>query len=115
MSANLSQTQLNKILAATYQALPEHRRGQNCVYRLADAAWAAFVVFFSQARSFLARRRDARRATGQANTARLFGGGPTPTDPQIRNLLDPLLPRHFFSPFHTIFQRLKTGGYLELV
>ena len=113
MSANLSQTQLNKILAVTYQALPEHRRGQNCVYRLADAAWAAFLVFFNQARSFLERRRDARRPTGQANAARLFGGGPTPTDPQLRNLLDPLLPSHFYRPFHTIFQRLKTGGDLQ--
>ncbi len=84
MSANLSQTQLNRILAATYQDLPEHRRGQNCVYRLADAAWAAFLVFFSQARSFLERRRDAGRPNGRANAASLFGAGPTPTDPQIR-------------------------------
>jgi hypothetical protein len=113
MSANLSQTQLNKILAATYQALPEHRRGLNCVYRLTDAAWAAFLVFFNQARSFLERHRDARRPNGQANAASLFGVGPTPTDPQMRNLLDPLLPSHFYQPFHTIFQRLKTGGYLQ--
>lgn len=113
MSANLSQTQLNKILAATFQDLPEHRRGQNCVYRLADAAWAAFLVFFSQARSFLERRRDARRPTGHANAASLFGAGPTPTDPQIRNLLDPLAPSGFYQPFHLILQRLKTGGYLQ--
>ncbi len=113
MSANLSQTQLNRILAATYQDLPEHRRGQNCVYRLADAAWAAFLVFFSQARSFLERRRDAGRPNGRANAASLFGAGPTPTDPQIRNLLDPLLPSDFYRPFHTILQRLKAGGYLQ--
>lgn len=113
MSANLSQSQLNQILAATFRDLPEHRRGRNCVYRLADGAWAAFVAFFSQARSFLERRRDARRATGQANAARLFGAGPSPTDPQIRNLLDPLLPSQFSAPFHTILQRLKAGGYLQ--
>jgi hypothetical protein len=113
MSANLSQTQLTKVLATAFQALPEHRRGRNCVYGLADGAWAAFLVFFNQARSFLERRRDARRPNGRANAARLFGAGPTPSDPQIRNLLDPLLPSGFYQPFHTILHRLKAGGYLR--
>ena len=113
MSANLSQTQLTKVLATAFQALPEHRRGRNCVYGLADGAWAAFLVFFNQARSFLERRRAARRPNGRANAARLFGAGPTPSDPQIRNLLDPLLPSGFYQPFHTILHRLKAGGYLR--
>jgi hypothetical protein len=113
MSADLSQAQLTKLLSATFRDLPEHRRGQNCVYRLADGAWAAFIVFFNQARSFLERRRDARRPNGRANAASLFGACKTPCDPQIRNLLDPLAPEHFAQPFHTILQRLKVGGYLQ--
>ncbi len=113
MSANLSQAQLTKVLAATFGDLPEHRRGRNCVYRLADGAWAAFIVFFNQARSFLERRRDAQRPNGRANAASLFGVFKTPSDPQIRNLLDPLPPPHFYRPFHTILQRLKAGGYLQ--
>ena len=46
MSADLSQAQVTKLLAATFAALPEHRRGRNCIYTLADGAWAAFLVFF---------------------------------------------------------------------
>ena len=63
MSANLSQTQLTKVLATAFQALPEHRRGRNCVSGLADGAWAAFLVFFNQVRSFLERRGAAPGTT----------------------------------------------------
>ena len=113
MSADLSHAQLTQLLAATFRGLPEQRRGQNCIYSLADGAWAAFIVFFNQARCFLERRRDASRPHGRANAAGLFGAHKTPSDPQIRNLLDPLAPEHWYAPFHTILQRLKVGGYLQ--
>ena len=113
MSADLSQAQFTKLLAATFEALPEHRRGLNCVYALADGAWAAFIVVFNQSRSFLERHRDAGRPNGRANAASLFGATKTPSDPHIRNLLDPLAPEHFYQPFNTILQRLKAGGYLQ--
>jgi len=113
MSADLSHAQLTQLLAATFRGLPEHRRGQNCIYRLAEGAWAAFIVFFNQARSFLERRRDASRSHGRANAASLFGAHKTPSDPHSRNLLDPLAPEHFYPPCHTILQRLKVGGYLQ--
>lgn len=113
MSADLSQAHCTKLLAATFAVLPEHRRGRNCVYTLADGAWAAFLVFFSQSRSFRERHRDASRPNGRANAASLFGATKTPSDPHIRNLLDPLPPEHFDPPFATILQRLKAGGYLR--
>jgi len=113
MSADLSQAQLTKLLAATFAVLPEHRRGLNCIYSLADGAWAAFIVFFNQSRAFLERRRDADRPNGRANAASLFGATKTPSDPHIRNLLDPLAPAGFYQPFATILQRLKAGGYLR--
>jgi len=113
MSADLSQAQLTQLPAATFRGLPEQRRGQNCIYSLADGAWAAFIVFFNQARSFLERRRDASRPHRRANVAGLCGAHKTPSDPHSRNLLDPLAPEHFYPPFHTILQRLKVGGYLQ--
>jgi hypothetical protein len=113
MSADLSHAKLTALLATTFAALPEHRRGKHCVYTLADAAWAAFTVFFTQARSFLARWRDARRPNGRANARKLWGEHQTPSDPQTRNLLDPLAPTHFYTPFDIILQRLKAGGYLQ--
>ena len=100
MSADLSHAKLTALLATTFAALPEHRRGKHCVYTLADAAWAAFTVFFTQARSFLARWRDARRPNGRANARKLWGEHQTPSDPQTRNLLDPLAPTHFYTPLH---------------
>jgi hypothetical protein len=113
MSADLSQAHCATLLATTFVALPEHRRGLNCIYTLADGAWAAFIVFFSQSRSFLERHRDASRPKGCANAASLFGASKTPSDPHIRNLLDPLAPEHFYQPFNAILQRLKASGYLQ--
>lgn len=113
MSADLTQAHCATLLAATFAALPEHRRGLNCVYALADAAWAAFTVFFKQAPSFRAGHCAASWPKARANAANWFGTTKMPCDPQIRNLLDPLAPEHFYPPFATILQRLKAGGYLR--
>ena len=113
MSADLSQAQVTQLLAATCAVLPEHRRGCNCIYTLANGAWAAFRVFFSQAPSFRAGHCAASWPKARANAANWFGATKTPCDPQIRNLLDPLTPEYFYALFATILPRFKAGGYLR--
>ena len=49
-------------------------------------------MFFMQAPSFLAHQRDMQRQKGPNNAASLFGLRAVPSDPQIRNLRDPLAP-----------------------
>ena len=81
-----------KILKESLGEIPEHRRGRNRYYEIADAGLAAFAVFFMQSPSFLAYQQDMERRRGRNNARSLFGVEQIPSDGQIRNLLDPVEP-----------------------
>ena len=93
--------------------VPEHRSGRNIQYAIADAGLGAFAVFYMQSPSFLAHQRDMQRKKGQNNAHGLFGVERTPSDGQIRNLLDPVEPRALYGQFWEIYRRLDECGYLE--
>jgi hypothetical protein len=112
MSPMLSFDRLRSILIATVSQIPDHRSGANVVYELADAVMGAFAVFFMQSPSFLAHQRDMQRSQGQNNAQSLFGIEQVPSDPQIRNLLDPIPPEYLAPPFWRVFEHLRDGGYL---
>jgi hypothetical protein len=113
MSKTLDFDRLRSILVATVTQLPDRRRRPNPKYTMADAALGAFAVFFMQSPSFLAHQRDMQRRKGQNNASSLFGLDEVPTDPQIRNLLDPVPPEHLAAPFWLIFDQLRAGAYLS--
>lgn len=113
MAATLSYDRLRSILIATAANLPDHRTRPNRKYEMADAFLGAFAVFFMQSPSFLAHQRDMQRAKGQNNAQSLFEIEQVPTDPHIRNLLDPVGPEHLVAPFWQIYNELRQGGYLE--
>ena len=92
--------------------LPDHRQGQNTIYKIKDAALGAFAVFFTQSPSFLGHQRRMQETKGRSNAQTLFGIKQTPTDPQIRNLLDPLPPAHLFRLFPLILAELNEAGKL---
>jgi hypothetical protein len=103
MAPTLSFDRLRSILVATATQLPDHRTRPNTVYEMADAALGAFAVFFIQAPSFLAHQRDMQRTQGHNNAQSLFGIDQVPSDPQIRNLLDPIPPAQLAPPFWRVF------------
>lgn len=113
MAHTLSFDRLRSILVATVTQLPDRRTRADPQYEMADAALGAFAVFFMQAPSFLAHQRDMQRAKGQNNAASLFGLDQVPSDPQIRNLLDPISPEHLAAPFWRVFEQLRAGDYLK--
>ena len=113
MTKTLSWGQLLAILVATCQDLPDQRTGKNSQYTISDAILGGFGVFFTQTPSFLARQRDMQRRKGCNNARSLFGVEHIPSDPQIRNLLDPLAPEHLRPPFWTVFERLVAAGELK--
>ena len=113
MAAILSFTKLMGILNGTLGNLSDHRTGKNTTYTIQEAGLSAFSVFFTQSPSFLAHQRDMQRRQGRNNAASLFGLQQIPSDPQIRNLLDPIDPAHLRAPFWEVFTRLGEGGYLE--
>jgi hypothetical protein len=100
-------------LQASFRQLPDYRRGQNRQYEVKDAAAAAFSVFFMQSPSFLAHQRDMQRKQGRNNAASLFGVEHLPSDPQIRNLLDPIAPEQLRAPFWAIYEQLQAEGHLR--
>ncbi|MHB1530496.1 MAG: ISNCY family transposase [Acidiferrobacteraceae bacterium] len=95
------------------RAAPDKRTGKNCVYRMEDAALAAFAVFYTQSPSFLAYQRTMEQTKGQSNAQTLFGMGQIPTDNCVRKMLDPVAPSHLFPLFTRIFQALNASGHID--
>jgi hypothetical protein len=93
--------------------LPDSRRGKNTQYSIKDAALAAFSVFFTQSRSFLAHQQALLHAKGRSNAQTLFGISSIPCDNQIRNLLDPVPPASLFPIFSSITTALTKAGVLD--
>lgn len=112
MTSPVTFTHLLAILDRTFADLPDARRGQNTSYAMRDAAMAAFSVFFMQSPSFLAHQEVMQQTKGHSNAASLFGLARLPSDPQIRNLLDPLAPADFSAPFWDVFAVLEQAGEL---
>ena len=100
------------LLRSRFESVPEHRTGRNIQYALGDAGLSAFAVFFMQAPSFLAHQRDMQRALGRNNANSLFGAHTVPSDPQIRNLLDPIAPAQLQAPYWEILAGLEAAGEL---
>jgi hypothetical protein len=108
-------TQPNLALQATMQrfqrrwsTLPDHHNpNNNQRYTIADGALAAFSVFFMQSPSFLAHQRLLQRREGRNNARSLFQVTEIPSDPQIRNLLDPLAETEFAVDFWYIVEELR--------
>lgn len=113
MAGELSFDRLRSILVAAVSRLPDYRTRPNRIYEVSDAALGAFAVFFTQSASFLAYQRDMQRAHGHNNAQSLFGIEQVPSDPQIRNLLDPIAPEHFADPFWRVFEQLREGDDLR--
>ena len=100
-------------LRQSLEGVPEHRKGRNIQYQIAEAGLGAFSVFYMQSPSFLAHQRDMQRQKGVNNAQGLFGVERIPSDGQIRNLLDPVDLAHLREPFWAIYRRLEEGGFLE--
>lgn len=113
MTEPITFRRIPEILDCTFSDLPDPRRGQNTTYRMRDAALGAFSVFFMQSASFLAHQQAMQDKQQRNNATSLFGLEQIPSDPQIRNLLDPVAPEHLAAPFWALFDLLETAGELE--
>ena len=108
--------QLQEMVSSVCRSLeevPEHRRGRNIRYEIADAGLAAFSVFFMQSPSFLAYQRQMEEQRAQNNARSLFGVETIPSDGQMRSLLDPVEPSCLRAPFWAVHELLQARGHLE--
>jgi len=105
---------LKGILHRRIEHLPEHRKpGPNTRYTVKDAALSAFGIFYTQSPSFLEYQRHLQQAKGHNNACTLLGVEQIPCNNQIRNLLDPLMPRHLDGVYLEVFAGLEQHGLLH--
>ena len=108
MKQNLSLQQIMSRLRKRWSTAPDERKSSNRTqYMIADGVLAAFAVFFMQSSSFLAHQRLLQSKKGRSNAGSLFQVEEIPSDPQIRNLVDPLSNQYFQEDFWFLLDELK--------
>lgn len=105
--------QVIQLFRQQFEQLSDHRTGRNTSYRISDAVLGAFAVFFTQSPSFLAYQRQMKRTKGRSNAESLFRIEQIPSDPQIRNLLDPIEVSMLYPVFRMVFAELAQAGHLD--
>jgi hypothetical protein len=114
MYEELTMPRLVKQFEQVAADFPDTRTGgPNTQYEVTDAALGAFAVFFTQEASFLAHQTAMKLTKGRSNAERLFALHELPSDNQIRNLLDPVSPKHLWPMYRHVFQALDTAGVLQ--
>lgn len=124
MVPSLALTDLISDFRLRWASAPDVRKpNNNTWYQMVDGLLSAFSVFFMQSNSFLAHQRLMQSKKGRNNAASLFRVERIPSDPQIRNLLDPLSATYFHADFWRLWDGLRArqqllkfrselGGYL---
>ena len=108
MKQNLSLQNIMNDLRKRWASAPDIRKpSNNSQYTVADGVLAAFAVFFMQSSSFLAHQRLLQSKKGRSNARSLFQIEQIPSDPQIRNLVDPLSAKYFQEEFWALLDKLK--------
>lgn len=95
------------------EAFPDHRRGYNRQYEVADAGMAAFSVFFTQSASFLEHQRTINLLKGRSNVQSLFLNQKIPSDNQIRTLLDGVDSAALSQTWARMFHEMEASGLLD--
>jgi len=96
-----------------WSTAPDVRKpSNNAKYTIADGILAAFGVFFMQSSSFLEHQRLLQNKKGRSNARSLFQVEEIPSDPQIRNLVDPLTSTYFQTDFWFLLDKLKAEQHL---
>ncbi|MCG2784151.1 MAG: hypothetical protein L6461_03510, partial [Anaerolineae bacterium] len=97
-----------------WSKLPDARKpNNNTRYSLTTGVLSAFAVFFMQSGSFWAHQRLLEKKKGRSNARSLFQVEEVPSDPQIRNLLDPLASSNFQEDFWFLLDGLKEQHHLQ--
>lgn len=108
MRAKLSLQTIMEHFRKRWIRLPDTRKpNNNTKYSLADGALSAFAVFLMQSGSFLAHQRLLEKKKGRSNARGLFQVDEIPSDPQIRNLLDPIASFNFHQDFWYLLDALR--------
>lgn len=113
MEQNLTLQSLVRHFRERWSTLPDSRKpNNNMKYTVADGVLSAFAVFFMQSSSFLAHQRLLQSKKGSNNARSLFQVQEIPSDPQIRNLVDPLAHTAFKEDFWYVLDEMRSQQHL---
>lgn len=110
---NLSLNSLMNHFRKRWANAPDIRKpSNNQRYEIVDGILAAFGVFFMQSSSFLAHQRLLQSKQERNNARNLFQVTEIPSDPQIRNLLDPLSSEYFREDFWYVLDEMHEQKHI---
>jgi len=113
MNERLALKRMMAELQERIRGFPDVRKGKNVLYGVEEAGMAAFSVFFMQNASFLEHQRLMKEKKGRNNVEHLFGLQSTPSDNEIRDLLDPVNPEGLNGMYGWVFEELDRGQVLR--
>lgn len=118
----LSAPGLLTIVRKEFEQIPDHRGGKPD-YPLPDVLMSALAVFGLKYSSLLQFDTNRHEKTVKENLTKLYGVKASPSDTQMRTVLDPVKPKNLRSSFtkiHRQVQRYKVleeykylGGYID--
>ena len=101
-----------KKMRNVFESFNDPRTGKNKKYSVVDAALSAFSIFFVQSPSFLEYQNSLKQTHGKNNAQNMFGAHKTPSDNQIRTLLDATHPETVSPMFSYFFNILDAAGII---
>lgn len=111
---NLSMPGLLATTRKSFKRLPDaYHDSQRFVYPLVDHLMAGLAVFLLKYPSLLSFDEDTQDQIIAYNLKQLFGLGYVPSDTQMRERLDEVLPFSLRGPYKKIFSLLQRGKILE--
>lgn len=113
MQVKLKFKNLLEIFDSTFKELPDSRLGSNKQYKIRDAALTGLSIHFMQSPSYRDYYTYLNSEYRRSNIEQMFGLEKIPSDNQLRNLLDPIDPKHLGGAYWEIYNRLDAGGYLD--
>src|SRR5215470_2076504 len=105
---HLSADALFSLVRTGFDNIPDHR-STDAELTLRDALMSAFAMFSLKSPSLLAF--DKERAEGNLHT--IYGIERVPCDTQMREILDPVVPKALRPVFKSVFTQLQRGKALE--
>ena len=102
-----------KHLGQVMDGFYDGRTGDNTSYSMKDFGLRAFSAFFTQSPSFLANQKTLQQSKGQSNAQSLFHLDVSPSDNQVRDMLDRVPPQELFPCYDGVLESLRQTGHLE--
>ena len=108
----LSAPGLLKTVRKEVEKIPEHRTGK-VEYPLPDVLISGLAMFGLKYPSLLQFDKAHREKTKKANLKKLYGIEKVPSDTQMRDVLDPVVPENLRPAFTCIHRQLQRQKVLE--